>query len=98
MSELSEEAKQVLAFCRQSSAILVHKLTAGVSIMLGNMDPSREEGLFHKEWIMFPRMLSSPECFKELCREGYLVLVVERWKTHREEVYVVREVHVVRSE
>jgi hypothetical protein len=90
MSELSEEAKQVLTFCRQSSTIMVHKITAGVSIFLGNLEKGKEKGLYNKEWLMYPRMLCSKECFEEICQAGHLIHIMERWQTHKEEAYVVK--------
>lgn len=81
--DLSEEAEIVMDFCRKSPAIKIQKITAGIDIFLG----STVEG--DPDWILFPRMLCSPECFKEICQEGLLIHAVERLVTHHEYVYIV---------
>lgn len=88
--QLSPEATYIIAFCRQSSVVMVHKITAGISISLGNLDPKREDNLYNDTWILYPRVLCSRECFEELRSAGLLIHIVERWHTHREEVYVVK--------
>ena len=83
---LSEEAQIFIEFCKRSSIIRVNKITAGVSIHLGNLNPQTP----NDDWILFPRMLCSPDCFKELCEAGLLIHIRERWLTHKEEAYIVK--------
>ena len=78
---LSPEATLAYWFCKISPAIKVNHITAGVSIWLGNMKPGSKEN-----WVLYPRMLCSRECFKEMCDAGLLIHVMERWETDRKSV------------
>jgi hypothetical protein len=82
--DLSEEAETVVDFFHKSHTIMVHRITAGVVIFLGNLAPKTSK-IKVPDWVLFPRMLCSHECFKELVTSRLLI----RAREYGEEAYTV---------
>ena len=85
---LSDEAKVAIEFCRRSPVVKINKITAGVSIWLGNPAPKDPSD----DWFLYPRLLCSLDCFKELQQSGLLIEFKERWLSHRELAYTATKI------